>query len=225
MAIFDFIKQELKVSGIKTLKELNKPKHKDLRYTLAKRALTRFLETEPTLSKSKALEYIRKETGIKFSNRVGRSYYNELKQIQPKANYASRLKETDKPLVENIPLSTKAKEASKKKGFTPQEEYLYIFDVYITIRPITKRYKRYKLKPLPKNAMRINDGKYLVKEPYVFYSEILFNKRDVYKIGEAIFTGKASDYDDYIQGSDHSEILNNRNKVIIGFKYSYLVRN
>lgn len=225
MSVFDFIKQELKSSGIKTTKELNKTKHKDLRYTIVHRAFTRYLETEPKTSKTKTLEYIRKETGIKFSNKVGRNFYNELKQIQPKANYASRLNDTAKPTFENIPLSTKAKEKSKTKGYTSTEEFLYIFDVYVVIRPLTNRYKRYKYKQLPKNAMRINDGEYLVKEPYVFYSEILFNKRDIYKIGESIFTGKSSDYDDYIQGSDHSEILNNRNKVIIGFKYSYLVRN
>ena len=76
MSLFDFIKDELAVTSIGSIKELNKSKNLALRNSYVYRAYARYLETLSDPKKELVEKYIREETGLKFSHEFARDTFN-----------------------------------------------------------------------------------------------------------------------------------------------------
>ena len=236
MSVFSFITEELRHVGL-TLKDLNKKSNKELKQSFVKRAIERQTEVTPDErfkngklkpKKSTVLNIVRKESGLKFSNSYGRSIYEKAKLIEPRADYGTKLKGNVKPQADKIPLT---KKAQTDKNYTIQNEYLYIADVYVRTNPKKhiKFKKKYKLKTFPnkKNYIRLSSGGYMTKEPYTFYSTFPFSKDEVNQIFKDIFSGKSNligGMEKYIEQSDVGNVFDST-KTIVGFKYTWLVRN
>jgi len=189
MAIFDFIKSELEVTSITSIKELNKPKNLALRKSYVYRAYARYLETATNPNKEAVTKLIRKETGLKFSNEFGRDTYNEIKRIHSKREYVKHLKLDTIPRLKNIPLASQ----SYRKG-----EFLYGFYIYTYDRNYTKPKKQKSVKmPKPPTAIRIAKGTPNRKEFLPFFSEELLTKRQATNYMLAYLTGDSEELEDF----------------------------
>lgn len=216
--LFSFITEELQLSNI-SLKDLNtKKKYQDLRYAYVHRSYLRYLETQPKNSKGKRLgkeevaKFIRKETGIRFSNEIGRDSYNKIKNIRTEVGYGARISKRKLAELERIP----------KIEYSIKGLYGYGYTIY--------RYKKSdkrKLKNLPKSAERVSDGKYNSVSDYIFWSEVQLTGNDAdlvmyYTIGNRI--QDIGQLNEMIEGSDYQDILRDKSHKIIGFKFNRLFR-
>lgn len=216
--LFSFISEELKLANI-SIKDLNtKTKYKDLRYSFVHRAYLRYLETQPKNKKGKRLgkeevaKYIRKETGIKFSNEIGRSSYNKIKNIKTEVGYGARISKHKLADINKVPLIE----------YPIKELWGYGYTIY--------RYKKNdkrKSRELPKSAERVSNGKYNSVSDYIFWSEVQLTGNDAdlvmyYAIGNHMQDlGRLYEQ---IEGSDYQDILKDKSHKIIGFKFNRLFR-
>lgn len=213
--LFSFISDELKTLRI-PLSELNsKSKYKQLRTDLVERSFRRYLETEPKTSKEQTIKDIRKQSGLKFSNEVGRFHYNRLKNINTSVGYGARIRKDKLADISKIP----------KIDFHIRDLFGYGFNLYTQIK--TGSNSKRKLRELPKSAERVQAGKYNHLDDYMMWSEILLSANDANAIMH-LLVGKQmdilGDMRHAISGSDYQEILTNKDKKLIGFKYNRLVR-
>lgn len=210
MGLFDFITAELKAAGL-NVSEVNKRKNKDLKYSLVNRALSRYLETEPKESKAKTFSYIREQTGLKFSNKIARQQYANLKQENPKPDYASRLKPDYKPNIEKL------KHIANNKN-----RVIGSFVYWINLYSYDKDKKRNKkTKQLPKSAIRISNGKYNRTSVFTLYTDIKLSKNEVNAIILSMLKGENNELlENVLENvamSDPDNVLSSLK--LIGFKY------
>lgn len=218
MGLFDFISEELALTRL-SKKKLNTKKYKDLRYDYVRRAFTALLETEPKnkkgkqLSKSEAIQQVRKQTGLQFSNATGRQYFNELIGIKGNVYYAAKLGENTIPSDEQIPLIE----------YSIKGTYLYGFKVFL----YDDNRRDLRIKKLPKNAVRINDNFYNMISDYVYFSDVKLTKKQANAIAYKILSGQEETLGtlrSHIEGSDYKNILKKNSATINGFKYDRLAR-
>jgi hypothetical protein len=211
MNIFEFITQELQLLN-KSKTELNKRSNFELRYSYVYRAFASLLEVQPKIKKETAIKLVRRETGIKFENKIGRQYYERLKDIQPKSKYATRVSMDSLPDNDKIPLI----------NFHIKDAYLYGIKIFIKSSHVSRKTK---LRTLPRSAVQLhtNKDKYNSVSDFVFYSEIKLTKRKA--LAEFLNYLEYGDFENSeLTGSDYKNFMSEGISSIIGYKYDRLVR-
>lgn len=212
--MFDFITQELQILNISKQK-LNNRKDRELRLSLVRRAFTRYLESNSTAKLEDTVKLIRKETGLKFGNEQGRTFYRELKGISKKANSLARLPRNKRPKLEKIPLIE-----SNVTG-------TFIYGIKVFIYDKKSKAKLYNLK---KSAIRVQRGKYNTVKNFAIRTtddDIVMTSEEVRAYVYYLIKGQnnlSNRLPDYIETSDYENVLSGQAGEIIGFKYDRIVR-
>lgn len=212
--MFAFVEEELLLAGI-SKKAINSRKYKELRYDLFYRSLNRFLETEIGLgSKDKTIKYVKDNTGLRVENSRARRDYDRLKQEQPRAKYATKLGLKVKPNKEKIPFTE----------YSIKGEYLYGFAFFVRIDSKGKKELKKLTKKQKVGFIRLADGDYHEQRQYVFLTNKVLSRADVYKNINKIIFNVGDDNDLDVVGSDYKHIFSDNTVTLVGYRYDRLRR-
>jgi hypothetical protein len=226
--LFNFIKQDLLLEN-KSIKDINKPKNKLERYDFVQQAYNSLIvASEKTvyknvkgrakpvvknISRREASKIIRQETGLKFSDIVGKQFYEKALDIKPSVRYAPKLPTDKLPNIDKLPIVSEHPVLGT---------IVYGFKVYSLCKD-----KKTKIRSIrDNNNTVIYSKKYNRTKSIIFRENRILTKRQVLEIfSNYIQFEQGTIYDSNLDVSDYQGIFEDFGICdIVGFTYDRAFR-